>query len=211
MSNWAGRTQTPIDNSSSKAGKQGMITGNTEPVLQRANHPSNHQVQGAVNPPSESFIAIQPLVTFEQANQQVGWQYNAGRDIIINVQSPDKLATKLVEMKEQIEQGSAHEVISTEVAKDMRQQLDTMIEYLRSDQPQAEAILAELSTSRRYLQEASVKLAQQIPQQRTDKGFSHFLAGVATLVAISFDLGLTAAVVAGLFGLAVRSESEEAT
>ena len=156
-------------------------------------------------PVSASKLIVQPIVTFEQAHQQVGWQYNAGRDInIINVQSRGELADELTKMQEQVKEGSEHEVISAEIAAHLQEQLKTINEQLRSDQRQDDAILKELQKTRAYLQAESDKLAQQIPQKRNDSGFFRLLVGVATLGTIAFDLGLTAAIVTGLFGLAAK-------
>jgi hypothetical protein len=152
--------------------------------------------------------ANQASVIFEQAYQQVGWQYNAGRDIIINVQSRGELATALSEMQQQMVDGFNHQVINEAVARQMWQQLDTIIKQLQSTQPQVESILKDLRTTREYLQEESVRLAQHIPPQHDERGFFHLLVGMATLFAIAFDLGATAAVVTSLFGLSLhRSET----
>ncbi len=182
--------------------------GNNSPLTstESSTQAASSQQERNINPESK-----QPLTIFEQARQHVGWQYNAGRDInITNVHSQAELADELQKIRQEVAAAQRHNVISSQAALDLQSQLAQIIGQMRSEQPQPYMIQKQLDTTRDYLRDESVRMAQQMPKQSSN--LFTFLIGIATLVAISFDLGITAAIVTGLFGVATsRLQRQAAT
>lgn len=134
--------------------------------LERASHQEDTNLPSEEMVPSiRELLATPPAVGNDMRGQQVGWQYNAGRDInITNVHSWDGLAEQIDKIQTEIENASRYEIISADRAEAIQTQLAAIRVEMHQADCNQQAILADLYNVQSHVGAASRELAQKVEE-----------------------------------------------
>jgi len=89
------------------------------------------------------------MSTFDQRDQHVNTQYNAGRDINFgSVQTSADLVTELEKLKQQIAQATEKGDIPEDTATDAEYQVTKAIQQAKKPEPEKKTLLDHLTTTK---------------------------------------------------------------
>ncbi|MCE7986392.1 MAG: hypothetical protein DYG89_34910 [Caldilinea sp. CFX5] len=104
-------------------------------------------------------------MTYDLRDQEVGWQYNAGRDIhITNVHSWDGLAEQMDKIHAEIAQAHKYQAINAEQDAAIQSQLARIGIEMRNHNHDQEVIMDGLYEAQSQVDAASMELVQKIAQ-----------------------------------------------